>query len=97
MLYYSCLCDTRRQVGWPGFMCRWRSQEGSYCIMRKKSLIETNPYLQNLEKYRDSLITNVSSSTAIETGNSVQSVADTLTEVAHSIFIDPPKQKSTSQ
>lgn len=65
--------------------------------MRKKSLIETNPYLQNLEKYRDTLITNVSSSTAIETGDSVQSVADTLTEVARSIFIDPPKQKSTSQ
>jgi hypothetical protein len=65
--------------------------------MRKKSLIETNPYLQNSEKYRDSLITNVSSSTAIETGDSVQSVADTLTEVVHSIFIDPPKQKSTSQ
>ena len=65
--------------------------------MRKKSLIETNPYLQDLEKYRESLITNVSSSTAIETGDSVQSVADTLTEVAHSIFIDPPKQKSTSQ
>lgn len=65
--------------------------------MRKKSLIETNPYLQDLEKYRESLITTVSSSTAIETGASVQSVVDTLTEVARSIFISPPKQKSTSQ
>ncbi len=66
--------------------------------MRKKSLIETNPYLQNSEKYRDSLIINVSSSTAIETGDSVQSVADTLIEIADSIFIvTPPKQKSTSQ
>ncbi len=65
--------------------------------MRKKSLIETNPYLQDLEKYRESLITTVSSSTAIETGASVQSVVDTLTEVAPSIFISPPKQKSTSQ
>lgn len=65
--------------------------------MRNKSLIETNPYLQNLEKYRESLITNVSSSTAIETGGSVQSVVDTITEVTHSIFINPPEQKSTSQ
>jgi len=65
--------------------------------MRRKSLIETNPYLQNLEKYRESLITNVSSSTAIETGASVQSVVDTLTEVTRSIVINPPEQKSTSQ
>ena len=78
-------------------MRHWRSQKGSYCIMKKKSLIETNPYLQNLEKYRESLITNVSSSTAIETGASVQSVVNTLTEVRRSIFINPPEQKSTSQ
>ena len=65
--------------------------------MRKKSLIETNPYLQNVEKYRESLITSVSSSTAIETGASVQSVVDTLTEVTRSIFINPSEQKSTSQ
>ena len=66
--------------------------------MRKKSLIETNPYLQNSKKYRDSLITNVSSSTAIETGDNVQSIADTLTEVVDKIFIvTPQKQKLTSQ
>jgi len=68
--------------------------------MRRKSLFETNPYLQNVEKYRESLITNVSSSTAIETGASVQSVVDTLTEVTEvtrSIVINPPEQKSTSQ
>ena len=67
-------------------------------IISKKSLIETNPYLQNSEKYRDSLITNVSSSTAIETSDNVCSIADTLTEVVNSILIvPPPKQKSTSQ
>ena len=66
--------------------------------MQKKSLIETNPYLQDLKKYRRSLITNVSSSTAIETGDSVLSVTKTLTEVADRLFIVTPlKQKSTSQ
>ena len=66
--------------------------------MSKKPLIETNPYLQNSKKYRDSLITNVSSSTAIETGDNVCSVADTLTEVIDMIFVvTPQKQKLTSQ
>jgi hypothetical protein len=66
--------------------------------MSKKSLIQTNPYLQNLKKYRDSLITNVSSSTAIETGDNVCSIADTLTEVIDKIFVvTPQKQKLTSQ
>ena len=66
--------------------------------MSKKSLIETNRYLQDSEKYRNSLITNVSSSTAIETGDSVWSVVNTVTEVVNRILIvPPPKQKSTSQ
>ena len=66
--------------------------------MSKKPLIETNPYLQNPKKYRDSLITNVSSSTAIETGDNVYSVADTLKEVIDKIFVvTPQKQKLTSQ
>ena len=66
--------------------------------MSKKSLIETNRYLQDSEKYRNSLIANVSSSTAIETGDSVWSVVNTVTEVVNSILIvPPPKQKSTSQ
>ena len=66
--------------------------------MSKKPLIETNPYLQNSKEYRDSLITNVSSSTAIETGDNVCSIADTLTEVIDKIFVvTPQKQKLTSQ
>jgi sulfur relay (sulfurtransferase) DsrC/TusE family protein len=66
--------------------------------MSKKSLIETNHYLQDSEKYRHSLITNVSSSTAIETADSVWSIVDTVAEVVNSILIvPPPKQKSTSQ
>ncbi|MBW2021191.1 MAG: hypothetical protein JRI58_14225 [Deltaproteobacteria bacterium] len=58
--------------------------------MPKKSLIETNPYLENSEKYRDSLITNVSSSTAIETGDSVQSVASRLGPAA--LFVEDPSR-----
>ena len=66
--------------------------------MSKKTLIETNRYLQDSEKYRHSLITNVSSSTAIETADSVWSIVDTVTEVVNSILIvPPPKQKSISQ
>jgi len=49
--------------------------------MSKKSLIETNRYLQDSEKYRSSLITNVSSSTAVEIADSVWSIVDTVEEV----------------
>jgi sulfur relay (sulfurtransferase) DsrC/TusE family protein len=66
--------------------------------MNKKSLIETNRYLQDSEKYRNSLITNVSSSTAVEIADSIWSIVDTVEEVVNSILIIPPsKQKSTSQ
>ena len=47
--------------------------------MRKKPLIETNPYLLDPEKFRKDLITSVSSSTAIETGAKVEAIARTLT------------------
>ena len=36
--------------------------------MRKKPLIETNPYLRDPEKYEKSLVANILSSTAIEIG-----------------------------
>jgi hypothetical protein len=45
-----------------------------------RSLLETNPHLRDPKKYQKALITNVSSSTAIETGASVESIAQTLTE-----------------
>ena len=48
--------------------------------MNKKPLIETNPYLKVPEKYRMALITNVSTSTAVETGAPIESIARTLTE-----------------
>ena len=42
--------------------------------MSKKSLLETNPYLKAPEKYRQALIINVASSTAVETEASVESI-----------------------
>jgi len=45
--------------------------------MDKKSLIETNPYLKDPKKYREALIKSVSSSTAIETGVPVETIACT--------------------
>ena len=50
--------------------------------MNKKALIETNPYLKVPEKYRKALIINVSTSTAIETGAPIESIARALTERA---------------
>ncbi|MGV3627294.1 MAG: hypothetical protein ACO1PN_06365 [Betaproteobacteria bacterium] len=50
--------------------------------MLKKPLIETNPYLRDPEKFRKALITSVASSTAIETGASVASIAQMLEDTA---------------
>ena len=46
--------------------------------MRKKPLIETNPYLRDPERYRNDLINSVASSTAIETGAKIDTIARTL-------------------
>jgi len=46
--------------------------------MAKKSLLETNPYLKDSNAYRDALILNVSSSTAVETAAPVKSIASLL-------------------
>jgi len=48
--------------------------------MRKKPLIETNPFLKTPEKYRKALIASVASSTAIETGMPVEEIARMLSE-----------------
>jgi len=48
--------------------------------MKNKPLIETNPHLRIPAKYREALIVNVASSTAVETGASVESIARILTE-----------------
>lgn len=66
--------------------------------MKKKSLFDSNPYLQDPKKYRDALITSVSSSTAIETGASVESVSQQISDVS-SDYLHPAstKPKSTPQ
>lgn len=48
--------------------------------MKNKPLIETNPYLKVPAKYRKALIVNVASSTAVETGTSVESIVRILAE-----------------
>ena len=48
--------------------------------MNSKPLIETNPHLKDPAKYRKALITNVASSTAVETGAPVESIARILAE-----------------
>ncbi len=48
--------------------------------VKQKPLIETNPFLRDPEKFRKALITNVASSTAIETGATVASIARMLEE-----------------
>jgi len=47
--------------------------------VRTLSLLETNPYLKDPDKYQKALIINVSSSSAIETAMSVESIVETLT------------------
>lgn len=46
--------------------------------MEQKPLIETNPYLRDPEKFRKALITSVASSTAVETGATVETIARML-------------------
>lgn len=53
--------------------------------MLDKPLIETNPYLRDPEQFRTALITSVASSTAIETGASVESIVRMLTDVKSDI------------
>ncbi|MBI5213467.1 MAG: hypothetical protein HY957_08875 [Nitrospirae bacterium] len=62
--------------------------------MSKKSLLETNPYLKDPEKYRQALIINVSSSTAIETEESVESIIRKLTQSDKAEKIIKPHQSS---
>lgn len=63
--------------------------------MRKKPLIETNPYLKVPEKYRKALIANIASSTAIETGMPVEEIAQMLSEKEKAKTVK--KSKSSGQ
>lgn len=48
--------------------------------MKQRPLIETNPYLRDAEKFRKALISSVASSTAIETGQSIDAIVRMLEE-----------------
>jgi hypothetical protein len=62
--------------------------------MLKKPLTDTNPYLRDPAKFRKALITSVASSTAIETGESVESIARMLEEAATSQPVKPKQGSS---
>ena len=63
-------------------------------FMQRKPLIETNPYLKTQEKYWRSLVTNVASSTAIETGKNTETIVKTLVESkAHIELVKSKAQK----
>jgi hypothetical protein len=59
--------------------------------MEQKPLIETNPYLRDPAKFRKALIANVSSSTAVETGAAVESIARALIEDGKSLPLKKPQ------
>ena len=59
--------------------------------MNNKPLIETNPHLKDPAKYRKALLANVASSTAVETGASVESITRILAEPD-----EPSQVKKTS-
>jgi len=48
--------------------------------VKKKPLIETNPYLRDPENLRKALDTSIASSTAIETGAPIASIVRMLQE-----------------
>jgi uncharacterized membrane protein len=64
--------------------------------MPKKSLKDTNPYLRLPDKYRKSLITNVSSSSAIETASSSKTISDILIKSEGKLWIIETKNRKGS-
>ena len=66
--------ETLAQVGLPADLTTDSHR------MDRRPLIATNPYLKIPGKYRKALIINVSSSTAVETGAPVESIARSLTQ-----------------
>jgi len=51
--------------------------------MKKKSLFARNPHLSDPKKYRDALIASAASSTAIETGGSIESIFRQIADVSN--------------
>lgn len=61
-----------------------------------KALIDTNTYLRVPEEYRRALITNVSSSCAIETAASAKAIADALVKSEDRIWLIEVKKAGGS-
>ena len=59
--------------------------------MGERPLIETNPFLREREKFRKALVINVASSTAIETGEPVESIARMLLDGTTQPIISKPR------
>ena len=59
--------------------------------MKRKPLIDTNRYMRDPEKFRKALVRCVASSTAIETGTTVASIALMLEENANSKPLTKPR------
>lgn len=59
--------------------------------MAQKPLIETNPYLRDPEKFRKALITNIATSTAVETGAPIESIARALANRNKSSHLKKPQ------
>ncbi len=59
--------------------------------MEQKPLVETNPFLRDPKKFRKALTTNVASSTAIETGAPVETIARTLAEGDKPLLLKKPQ------
>ena len=66
------------EIHWPPLVMAAAPVSRYNHQMLKKPLIETNPHLRGPEKYRQGLVANVASSTAIETGALASAVALTL-------------------
>lgn len=62
--------------------------------MADKPIAESNPYLRDAVTYRRSLITNVSSSTAIETGAPIREIAKTLEQAQANRILKAPRPLS---
>lgn len=62
--------------------------------MEKKSLANSNRHLSDATTYRRGLVTNVSSSTAIETGQRVNEISQRLTkDIKNSSLTGSPSRK----
>jgi len=61
--------------------------------VKKKSLADSNQHLRNRTKYRRDLVSNVASSTAIETGQRVKEISERLTRDIKSVRLSDSQSR----